>query len=126
MLTKFPIPQCNGLLLSNVMGLFVAFHQVLPSRLGRTNLYTGSLEARVLWESSQHSIKSFLQGWGEPTRTLVPWRQGFRHPTRSRAMLWDSLRHSIKSLFQGWGEPTHILVPWRQGFRHPTRSRAVI
>jgi hypothetical protein len=19
--------------------------------------------------------------WGEPTRTLVPWRQGFRHPT---------------------------------------------
>ena len=26
-----------------------------------------------------------LRGWGEPTCTLVPWRQGFRHPT------WDSI-----------------------------------
>src|ERR1700738_5298884 len=27
-----------------------------------------------------------LEGWGEPTRTLVPWRQGFRHPTRNECM----------------------------------------
>ena len=25
-------------------------------------------------------------GWGEPTLTLVPWRQGFRHPTRNECM----------------------------------------
>ena len=24
--------------------------------------------------------------WGEPTCTLVPWRQGFRHPTRNECM----------------------------------------
>ena len=27
-------------------------------------------------------------GWGEPTRILVPWRQGFRHPTRNECMGW--------------------------------------
>jgi hypothetical protein len=27
-------------------------------------------------------------GWGEPTRTLVPWRQGFRHPKRNECMGW--------------------------------------
>ena len=26
--------------------------------------------------------------WGEPTRTLVPWRQGFSHPTRNECMDW--------------------------------------
>ena len=26
------------------------------------------------------------RGWEEPTRTLVPWRQGFRHPTRNECM----------------------------------------
>ena len=32
------------------------------------------------------SIRFFPAGWGEPTYTLVPWRQGFRHPTRSECM----------------------------------------
>ena len=27
-------------------------------------------------------------GWGETTRTLVPWRGGFRHPTRNECMGW--------------------------------------
>ena len=27
-----------------------------------------------------------LDGWGEPTLTLVPWRQGFRHPRRKECM----------------------------------------
>ena len=27
-------------------------------------------------------------GWGERTRTLIPWRQGFRHPTRNECMHW--------------------------------------
>ena len=26
------------------------------------------------------------QDWGEPTGTLVPWRQGFRYPTRNECM----------------------------------------
>ena len=29
-----------------------------------------------------------FEGWGEPTRTLVPWRQGFRHSTRNECMGW--------------------------------------
>ena len=29
-----------------------------------------------------------MVGWGEPTHTLVPWRQGFRHPTRNEIMGW--------------------------------------
>ena len=28
------------------------------------------------------------EGRGEPTRTMVPWRQGFRHPTRNERMGW--------------------------------------
>ena len=27
-------------------------------------------------------------GWAKPTRTMVPWRQGFRHPTRNECMGW--------------------------------------
>ena len=27
-------------------------------------------------------------GWGEPTRTLVLWRQGFRHSTRNECLGW--------------------------------------
>ena len=29
------------------------------------------------------SPKSCGRGWGETTHTVVPWRQGFRHPTRN-------------------------------------------
>ena len=29
------------------------------------------------------------ESWGEPTRTMVPWRQGFRHPTRNECMDWS-------------------------------------
>jgi hypothetical protein len=32
--------------------------------------------------------KQGMNGWGEPTRTLVSWRQGFRHPTRNECMGW--------------------------------------
>ena len=27
-------------------------------------------------------------GWGKPICTLVPWRQGFRHPTRNECIGW--------------------------------------
>ena len=43
-------------------------------------------------------VSSYM-GWGEPTRTLVPWRQGFRHPTRNECMGWFALIsiHGMKS-----------------------------
>ena len=41
--------------------------------LGWTNPYIGSLKTRV-------------QGLGEPTRTVVPWRQGFRHLKMNKCM----------------------------------------
>ena len=31
-------------------------------------------------------LKSMVEG--EPTHTLAPWRQGFRHPTRNECMGW--------------------------------------
>ena len=31
---------------------------------------------------------SYQEGWGEPTCTLGPWKQGFRHPTRNECMSW--------------------------------------
>ena len=37
---------------------------------------------------SGYMRRSDIKGWGEPTRTLVPWRQGFRHPTRNECMRW--------------------------------------
>ena len=37
-------------------------------------------------------------GWGETTRTLVPWRQEFRHPTRIECMLrFAQILHDLKS-----------------------------
>ena len=48
-------------------------------------------------------------GWGEPTRTLVPWRQGFRHPTRNECMGWFAqitthvaLHCEGRELMPGW------------------------
>ena len=31
-------------------------------------------------------LSSMGGGWGETTPTLVPWRQGFRHPTSNEYM----------------------------------------
>ena len=31
---------------------------------------------------------STSKSWGKPTRTMIPWRQGFRHPTRNKCMGW--------------------------------------
>ena len=36
----------------------------------------------------QPNSKSTAYGWGEPSRTLVSWRQGFGHPTRNKFMGW--------------------------------------
>jgi hypothetical protein len=30
--------------------------------------------------------EALRKGWGEPTYTLVSWRQGFRHPARNECM----------------------------------------
>ena len=44
----------------------------------KESLYTRA----VIW------VNTILNGWGEPTRTLVPWRQEFGHPTRNECMDW--------------------------------------
>ena len=31
-------------------------------------------------------ILAEIGGWGETTCTLIPWRQGFKHPTRNECM----------------------------------------
>ena len=31
---------------------------------------------------------STSKSWGKLTRTMIPWRQGFRHPTRNKCMGW--------------------------------------
>ena len=50
---------------------------------------------QILLKRSLIFLKSWLQpvlfqtqGWGELTSTLVPWMQGFRHPTRNECMGW--------------------------------------
>ena len=40
------------------------------------------------FKKNERSLKTLDLGWGEPTRTLVSWRQGFRHPTRNKCMGW--------------------------------------
>ena len=37
-------------------------------------------------DKDQIKITHEYKSWGETTRTLVPWRQGFRHPTRNECM----------------------------------------
>ena len=34
------------------------------------------------------SLTMLQEGWGEPPYTLVPWRQGFKHPTRNECIGW--------------------------------------
>ena len=38
-----------------------------------------------------------FQGWDGTTRTLLPWRQGFRHPTRNECMGWFAQIHISRS-----------------------------
>ena len=47
----------------------------------------------IQYPSDLVALESYLvhysfDGWGEPTCTLVPWRQGFRHPTKNECMGW--------------------------------------
>jgi hypothetical protein len=48
------------------------------------------------------------EGWGRPTPTLVPWRQGFRHPTRNECRCWSAqtgreapVQATINKVFSG-------------------------
>ena len=43
----------------------------------------------IISSTSRHA-----QGWGEPTRIMVPWRQGFRHPTKNKCMGWFTRIHA--------------------------------
>ena len=56
--------------------------------MGDCNLGEKSLPK---WHELQHGefmMSKFVVGWGELTHALVPWRQGFRHPTRNECMGW--------------------------------------
>ena len=37
---------------------------------------------------SKQGVCHVQQGWGETTCILVPWKQGFRYPTRNECMGW--------------------------------------
>jgi hypothetical protein len=42
-----------------------------------------------LWPYYKPTLpEGMFLGWGISTRTLVPWKQGFRHPTRNECMGW--------------------------------------
>ena len=41
-------------------------------------------EPMLLIERELTSTTPPLIGWGEPTHTLIPWRQGFKYPTKER------------------------------------------
>ena len=48
-----------------------------------------------------HVNNPFGFGWGKPTHTLVPWRQGFRHLIRNECMGWFA---------QIFGSPGKIVI----------------
>ena len=52
-----------------------------------TLLLQGNSLLTPSWCTSTWSHKP-CDNWGEPTRTVVPWRQGFRHSTRNECMGW--------------------------------------
>ena len=43
-----------------------------------------------MWEINERQFKEthVTEGWDEPTRMLLPWSQGFGHPTRNECMGW--------------------------------------
>ena len=56
-----------------------------------------------------------MKGWGETTRTLISWRQGFRHPSRNECLGWlpklSRKSHRVIGLtvHQVGSEPTNFL-----------------
>ena len=43
---------------------------------------------KVSNQDATHMFRPWLSKPGQPTNTLVPWRQGFRHRTRNECMGW--------------------------------------
>ena len=59
--------------------------QVCPNGVPKNCLCQAHTRAIAApWQQEE----SLLTSQGEPTRTLVPWRQGNRHPTRNECMGW--------------------------------------
>ena len=50
---------------------------------GTLHLVTNVLRINA---GKEGKIQWITHGWGETTHTLLPWRQGFRHPTRNKCM----------------------------------------
>jgi hypothetical protein len=62
-------------------------HNVLDPQFDKINYkhnYAGVKVNEMYWESPSGPEADL----GEPTHTLVPWRQGFRHPTRNQCTGW--------------------------------------
>lgn len=51
----------------------------------------------MIWKSILHLIGT-EDGWGEPTRTPIPWRQGFRPPTRNAQIHWRTWKYTTSYL----------------------------
>ena len=49
-----------------------------------------------------------IQGWDKTTGTLVPWRQGFRHPTRNEYMGWFARISNLGISYNGCASISHI------------------
>ena len=70
---------------------FNTIHVYIPCK----NLHTQTQNHHTIYQHSNSGIQKLSRpmwptehqhGWGETTRILVPWRQGFRHLTRSKCM----------------------------------------
>ena len=74
------------------------------------------MKHRCPLENIEHIRPTY--GWDKTTHTLVPWRQGFRHPTRNECMrqfahipckwrllyVWHCFRMAIEDV-HGWNDP---------------------
>ena len=59
------------------------------------------------------------EGWGKPARTLVSWRQGFKHPTKNECMVG-----SPKSSGNSWESwcVTLVQIPHQSSEQRPCKA----
>ena len=92
-------------------------------KLGFCWHYTYLLEASVWFQKVKVEVSKWLHGWGKPNRTLVPWRQRFRRPTRNECMGWFAqikLHHINKANGKQYS-PFPLVGNHHHGFRSQGR-----
>ena len=68
-------------------------------------LSTWTILSFIVWNVTLFEmlgLDTHFYGWVETTRTLVPWRQGYGHPTRNKCMGWFAQIH----LYEQGSPPT--------------------